>query len=159
MDAVVCGGVLRDHTHTHTHTCGVIDNLRIFKESISFLAQLRRRLLSELIVYTWSGVHLSSATISNIFSETLGKSKPNLFGASFGRGNESLASASGSHDQDVCHAHMIKTFKNLLLRSRWTDFHETWYMYEALGTPAHHKFVQMMILGWPWPILRQGRMW
>ena len=30
-----------------------------------------------------------------------------------------------------------KPFKNLLLRNRWTDFHETWYV--ASGTPAHHS--------------------
>ena len=50
-----------------------------------------------------------------------------------------------------------KPFKNLLLRNRWTDFHETWYV--ASVTPAHHNFVQMMTVGWPWPILRQGQIW
>ena len=32
---------------------------------------------------------------------------------------------------------MVKTFKNLLLRNLWTDFHETWYL--ASGTPTHHS--------------------
>ena len=32
-----------------------------------------------------------------------------------------------------------KTFKNLLLRNQWTDFHETWYV--ALGTWVHHVYL------------------
>ena len=35
-------------------------------------------------------------------------------------------------------------FKNLLLRNRWTDFHETWYV--TSGTPAHHSLYKW----WPW---------
>ena len=34
---------------------------------------------------------------------------------------------------------MVKPFKNLLLRNRRSDFHETWYV--ASGTPAHHTFL------------------
>ena len=34
-------------------------------------------------------------------------------------------------------------FKNLLLRNRQADFHETWYV--ALGTPAHHNLFKW----WP----------
>ena len=49
-----------------------------------------------------------------------------LCGASLGRGNESLFAASGSHDQDGCHAHIwYKLFKNILLQNRQDDFHET----------------------------------
>ena len=60
-----------------------------------------------------------------------------LCGASLGRGNESLFAVSGSHDQDGHHAHIwYKPIKNLLLRNRQVDFHETWYV--ASGTPAHH---------------------
>ena len=61
-----------------------------------------------------------------------------LCGASLGRGNDILFTASGSHDQDGRHTHMwSKSFKNLLLQNRWADFHETWYV--ASGTPAHHS--------------------
>ena len=31
-------------------------------------------------------------------------------------------------------------------------------LYSALGTPSPTDFVQMMILGWPWPTLRQGQL-
>ena len=58
-----------------------------------------------------------------------------LCGASLGRGNEILFAACGSHDQDGRRAHIwYKPFENLLLRNRWTDFHETWYV--ASGTLA-----------------------
>ena len=41
-------------------------------------------------------------------------------------------------DETVPHTYMVKkNFKNLLLRNRRIDFHETWY--EALGTPAHNS--------------------
>ena len=33
-----------------------------------------------------------------------------------------------------------------LLRYQWTDFHETWYMYVAFGTTAHHNLFKL----WPW---------
>ena len=60
-----------------------------------------------------------------------------LWGASLARGYEILFAACGSHDQDGCHAHIcLKSFRNLLLRNRQTDFHESWYV--ALGTPAYH---------------------
>ena len=36
-----------------------------------------------------------------------------------------------------------KNLKNLL-RNRWTDFHETWYV--ALVTPACHSLFKL----WPW---------
>ena len=34
---------------------------------------------------------------------------------------------------------------------------ETWYA--ASGAQVQRKFVQMMTLGWPWPILLQGQIW
>ena len=39
---------------------------------------------------------------------------------------------------------LLKTFKNLLLQSRWTDFYKTWYV--ASGTPVHHSLYKW----WPW---------
>ena len=37
------------------------------------------------------------------------------------------------------------------------DCLETWYV--ALGTWGPSEFVQIMTLGWPWPILFQGQIW
>ena len=54
-------------------------------------------------------------------------------------------------------SHMVKTFENLLLRSRMADELETWYT--SLGTRALLIFFQIVTLGWPWPILLQGQIW
>ena len=42
---------------------------------------------------------------------------------------------------------MVKTLKNFLLRNQKADDLETWYA--ASGAT---KFVQMITLGWPWPV-------
>ena len=52
---------------------------------------------------------------------------------------------------------MIKTFKkssSLEPNSRWP-----WKLVCSIGYSSTTKFVQMMTLGWPWPILRQGLTW
>ena len=76
-----------------------------------FLAHLSQRLIGELIVYTHAlaSVRPSLSTISNIFSsETAWPMKAKFYMEPpwVGRGNESLFTAFGSHDQDGCHAHM-----------------------------------------------------
>ena len=43
-----------------------------------------------------------------------------------------------------------KNLKNLLLQNQSTDDLETWYV-------ALSKIVQIISLGWPWLILRQGQ--
>ena len=45
--------------------------------------------------------------------------------------------------------YMVKTFKNLPLWNRWTDFHKTWNV--ALVTPVHHNLFKW----WPWVDLDQ----
>ena len=81
-------------------------------ENSGFLAHLTQRLIGELIVYPWSGVHrrTSSRVVHNAQTSSsqkpLGRSKPNFMGASLGRGNEVLFAASGSHDQDGRHIHI-----------------------------------------------------
>ena len=110
------------------------------------LAHLSRRLIGELIGYSWSGVRPSSTVVRRPFTmlknlllqNRLANQSQILCGASLGRGNDILFTASGSHDQDGCHAHIwSKPFKNLLLQNRRADFHETWYV--ASGTPANHS--------------------
>ena len=115
----------------------------------SLLAHLSRRLIGELIVYPWSGVHRPSVRPSSVrrlstmlkhllLRNRLADQSQILCGASLGRGNDILFTASGSHDQDGRHAHIwSKPFKNLLLQNRRADFRETWYV--ASGTPAHHS--------------------
>ena len=73
------------------------------------------------------------------------RSEPNFYESFQVQGNEKLMTWCWSCDQDGCHAHIwYKPFKNLLLRNRQADFHETWYV--ALWTPAHHSLFKMMTL-------------
>ena len=50
-----------------------------------------------------------------------------------------------------------KNLKNLL----WTQKADLWpwKLVCSIGYLSTTKFAQMMILGWPWPILRQGHIW
>ena len=61
------------------------------------------------------------------------------------QGNENLLTWCWSHDQDGPPGpYMVKkNFKNLLLRNRRADFHETWYV--AFVTPAHYSLFKW----WP----------
>ena len=64
----------------------------------------------ELIVYPWSGVRRrpSSTMLKHFFLRNrLADLSQILCGASLGRGNEILFAASGSHDQDGRHAHIL----------------------------------------------------
>ena len=75
------------------------------------LAHLSRRLIGELIVYPWSGGRRTSSFVrpstmlKHLLRNRLADRSQILCGASFGRGNEILFAASGSHDQDGRHAH------------------------------------------------------
>ena len=108
--------------------------------SAFFLAHLSRRLIGELIVYPWSRVRRPPFTMLKhlLLRNRLADQSQILCGASLGRGNDILFTASGSHDQDGHHAHIwSKPFKNLLLQNRRIDFHETWDV--ASRTPANHS--------------------
>ena len=90
----------------------------------------------------------------NIFSsETTRPISQISYGASLGWGNKSLFKRYWSHDQDGRHAHiLVKNLKNLLQNQR--------PMILKLG--MQHRvleYYQMITLGWPWPILRQGQIW
>ena len=78
---------------------------------IRFLAHRSRRLIGELIGYSWSGVRLSSVRPPTMLKDLLLQNRlanqsQILCGASLGRGNESLFAPSWSHDQDGRHAHI-----------------------------------------------------
>ena len=87
---------------------------RIAEQVGLLLAHLSRRLIGELIVYPWSGVRRpsvirrpSSTMLKHLLLRNrLADQSQILCGASLDRGNEILFAASGSHDQDGCHAHI-----------------------------------------------------
>ena len=80
---------------------------------LHFLA-LSRRLIGELIGYSWSGVRPSASSVRPSFTMLKDLLLRNcwadqsqiLCGASLGRGNDILFAASWSHDQDGRHAHI-----------------------------------------------------
>ena len=82
-----------------------------------FLAHLSRRLIGELIGYSWSGVRPSGVRpssfimLKDLLRNRWANQSQILCGASLGRGNESLYVRPGSHDQDGRHAHMVKTLQ------------------------------------------------
>ena len=48
----------------------------------------------------------------------------------------------------------LKTFSSLEPKGRWP-----WKSVCSIGYSSTAKFIQMMTLGWPWHILRQGQIW
>ena len=67
-----------------------------------------------------------------------------LFGASLGRGNESLYKWSRSHDQDGRHAQKCsKPWKNLLLQNHWANCLETWHV------ASEYVVLQNLYKSWP----------
>ena len=74
-----------------------------------FFAHLNRRLICELIGYSWSVVRPSSSSftmLKDLLQNRLADQSRISCGAPLGKGNESLFAASGSHDQDGRHAHI-----------------------------------------------------
>ena len=111
------------------------------------LAHLSRRLIGELIGYTWSGVRPSvvrpsvvRSQCSNIFfSKTAWPIKAKIYVEPPWVGGTKVCSRHLGHMTKMAgHANIwYKPFKNLLLQNRRADFHET--LYVASGTPAHHS--------------------
>ena len=52
------------------------------------------------------------------------------------------------------HGKNISTSTSLESKDRWT-----WKLVCSIGYLSSTKFVKMMTLGWPWPILWQGQIW
>ena len=73
-----------------------------------------------------------------------------------GWGNESWFKWSRSHDQLAAMPIYGKNLKKSSLdpNSRWP-----WKLICSIKYSSTTKFVQMMTLGWPWPILQQGQIW
>ena len=103
--------------YLYTHTLFQVLFNQVF--SADFLAHLSRRLIGELIGYSWSGVNPSvirpssvrpsvvHPQCSKIFSKTALPIKPRFYvEPHWVGGNKSLFVASGSHDQDGRHAHI-----------------------------------------------------
>ena len=82
----------------------ILNKGRVMRKPV--LAHVSRRLINDLIGYSWSGVRPSKMLKDLLLQNRLANHSQILGGASLGRGNESLFAASGSHDQDGRHAHI-----------------------------------------------------
>ena len=80
--------------------------------------------------------------------------------ASRGRGNEKLFKGCWSRDQDGSHAHM-KIYGKNLKKSSFPESKDQWpwNLVCSIVYGSTTKVIQIMTLGWPWPILGQGQIW
>ena len=63
--------------------------------------------MGELIGYSWSDIRPSSTMLKDLILQNHSANQSQILcGASLGRGNERLFSASGSHDIDGYYAHI-----------------------------------------------------
>ena len=108
----------------------------ILFELLPFLAHLSRRLIGELIGYSWSGRPQCSKIF---FSKTAWPIKVKFYVEPPWVGRTKVCWRHLGHMTKMAAMPIygIKPFKNLLLQNRRADFHETWYV--ALGTSAHHS--------------------
>ena len=114
---------------------------------VYILAHLSRRLIGELIGYSWSGVRPSSVRpssftmLKDLLRNRFANQSQILCGASLGRGNDILFAASGSMTKiattPIYGKNPSKIFISRTGVERPITFHETWYV--ASGTPAHHS--------------------
>ena len=94
----------------------------------------------------------SDSTVSFFFLRNFLADWSQFFcGASMGWGNESLINGL-DHMTKMTAKHIYG--KNLKPKGRWP-----WKLVCSIGYSSATKFIQMMILGWPWPILREGQLW
>ena len=79
-----------------------------------------------------------------------------LCGGSMGRGNKG---PSKGHGHMTKMAAMLIYGNNLKKSSLEPKGRWPWNLVCSIGYSGTTKFLQMMILGWPWPILQQGQIW
>ena len=105
--------------HFRANTCSANQIWRFFSRhyhrtyKTAFLAHLSKRLICELIGYSWSGVRPSFTMLKDLLLRNhFANQSQILSGASLGSWNDILFAASGSLDQDGCNAHIwLKTLQ------------------------------------------------
>ena len=80
------------------------------------------------------------------------------YGSSLGLGGTKVCSNGPGHMTKMIampiYSKNVKKFSSPEPKGRWP-----WNLVCSIGCSSTTKFVQMMTLGWPWPILRQGQIW
>ena len=104
-------------------------------------------------------VHRPLSTFSNIFSsEAIGPVEPKFHSAPPWIGGEKFCSNGHGHMTKMAPMPIYgKNFKKS--SSPETKGWWPWNLVCGIGCSSTTKFIQMMTLGWPWPILRQGEIW
>ena len=115
--------------------------------------------ISKVKVIHWMVQGHSDSTFSNFFFlETAWLIEAKFYmGPPWDEETEVWSQKSRSHDQDGHHAHIWKKLKkssSLEPKGWWP-----WKLVCCIGYLSATKFVQMMMLGWLWPILPQCRIW
>ena len=125
---------------------------KVLQICFSLLAHLSRRLIGELIGYSWSGVRPSASVVRRpqcskiFFSETAGPIKVKFYVEPPWVGGTKFCSRHPGHMTTMAATPTYgKNPSKIFFSGNWqADFHETWYV--ASGTPAHHSLFKW----WPW---------
>ena len=97
------------------------------------------------------------STFSNISSETTGPFEAKFHMEPPWDGVTNVSSNGPGHMTKM--ATMPVYGKNLKKSSSEPKGRWPWNLLCSIGSSSTTKFVQMMTLGWPWPILWQGQIW
>ena len=114
-------------------------------------------LKGKVISWPWSKVVYIQKIILDFLRNYCANLNQILYESFQVQGNENLMTWAGHmNNMATTSIYGKKPFKNLLLRNRLADFHETWNV--ASDTPAHHNLFKW----WPWrdidiDISRQGQ--
>ena len=92
------------------------------------------------------------------FSKTLGQSKPNFLWSLHGSGEwKFIWGIWVTWPRWPPRPYMVKTHQKSFSsepKGQWP-----WALVCSIGALGPSKFIQMITLGWPWPILWQGQIW
>ena len=96
--------------------------------------------------------HFQTSTL-----KPLGRLKPNFIWSLLGTGLQVYSNSLGHMTKMATMPIYGKNFKkssSLEPKGQWP-----WNLICGIGCSSTTKYVQMMTLGWPWPILREGQIW
>ena len=110
----------------------------------------------KVIHWPWSKVTQIQHFQTSSPEKPLGGLKPNFMWSLNGLGEWNSFKWSRSHVKMAVMPIYGKDMKNSSLepKGRWP-----WKFVCSIGYSYTTKYVQLMALGWPWPILRQGQIW
>ena len=94
------------------------------------------------------------STFSNIFSEATGPIEAKFHVELLWDGEKKVCSNGPGYMTKMAAMPIYGENLKKEPKGRWP-----WNLVCSIGCSSISKFIQMMTLGWPWPILRQGHIW